>query len=136
MPVWISSRQRSASDSAAAWMNSASIGCTPPSPWIGSIRISPASSNCDVSPGWTNATSEKSGSNGARFAGWPVTASEPSVRPWNEPSSATTFVLPVALRAYLIAASFASVPELQKKACAPGQRAASAAASSSAGSVL
>ena len=31
-----------------------------------------------------------SGSNGARFAGWPVTESAPIVRPWNEPSSATT----------------------------------------------
>ena len=33
-----------------------------------------------------------SGSNAARFAGWPVTESAPSVRPWNEPSSATTSV--------------------------------------------
>ena len=54
-----------------------------------------------------------SGSNGARFAGWPVIESAPIVRPWNEPSSATSPVRPVALRAHLIAASTASVPELQ-----------------------
>ena len=57
------------------------------------------------------------------------------VRPWNEPSSATTPVLPVALRAYLIAASFASAPELQKKAWAPPKRSESRSASSAFGSV-
>ena len=35
-----------------------------------------------------------SGSNGARFAGWPVIESAPIVRPWNEPSSATSSGLP------------------------------------------
>ena len=55
----------------------------------------------------------RSGSNGARFAGWPVIESAPIVRPWNEPSSATSPLRPVALRAHLIAASTASVPELQ-----------------------
>ena len=76
-----------------------------------------------------------SGSNARRFDGWPVTASAPSVRPWNDPSSARTPALPVALRAYLIAASFASVPELQKNACAPPKRPERSPASSAAGSV-
>ena len=43
--------------------------------------------------------------------------------------------LPVALRAYLSAASIASAPELQKNACAPPKRSESRAASASAGSV-
>jgi len=51
-----------------------------------------------------------------------VIESAPIVRPWNEPSSATSSVFPVDLRAHLIAASTASVPELQKKACAPPKR--------------
>ena len=76
-----------------------------------------------------------SGSNAARFAGWPVTESAPSVRPWNEFSSATIPVLPVALRAYLIAASIASAPELQKNACAPPKRSESSSASRVIGSV-
>ena len=38
------------------------------------------------------------------------------MRPWKPPSSATIRVLPVALRAILSAASFASAPELQKNA--------------------
>ena len=63
-----------------------------------------------------------SGSNAARFAGWPVTASAPVVRPWKLCSSAITPGLPVALRAYFSAASFASAPELQKNACAPPKR--------------
>ena len=57
------------------------------------------------------------------------------MRPWNEFSSATIPGLPVALRAYLIAASFASAPELQKNACAPPKRPESCAASVAIGSV-
>ena len=76
-----------------------------------------------------------SGSNAARFAGWPVTESAPQVRPWNEPSSATTPCLPVALRAYFNAASIASAPELQKNACAPPNRSESCSASCAIGSV-
>ena len=81
------------------------------------------------------ATPGRSGSNAARFAGWPVADSAPSVRPWNEPSSATTPGLPVALRAYLIAASIASAPELQKNACAPPKRLESRSASRAIGSL-
>ena len=76
-----------------------------------------------------------SGSNAARFAGWPVTESAPNVRPWNEPSSATISVRPVALRAHLSAASTASAPELQKNALAPPKRSESFAASSCIGVV-
>ena len=82
-----------------------------------------------------NRTPGTSGSNGSRFAGCPVTDSAPSVRPWNEPSSATRPVLPVALRAHFSAASTASVPELQKNAPAPPKRSESVAASSSIGVV-
>ena len=42
------------------------------------------------------------------LAGWPVAASAPCVRPWKEPSSATTTGFPVALRAHFSAASIAS----------------------------
>jgi hypothetical protein len=43
-----------------------------------------------------------------------VSASDPIVRPWKEPSAATSFVRPVR-RDSLKAASLASVPELVKK---------------------
>jgi hypothetical protein len=144
IPVWISSRQSSAPSSsasaAAAARNSVVAGTTPPSPWIGSSRINPVSgvtaarrdstslSRAKVTPG-------SSGSNAARFAGCPVTASEPAVRPWNEPSSAITPGLPVALRAYLTAASIASAPELPKYAWAPPKRSESRPASSTIGAV-
>ena len=96
---------------------------------------SPAAAYSEATSFGTAKRAGPSGSNAARFAGWPVTASAPSVRPWNEPSSASTPGLPVALRAYLSAASFASAPELQKNACAPPKRAERSAASSAAGSV-
>ena len=76
-----------------------------------------------------------SGSNAARFAGCPVTERAPNVRPWNEPSSATISVRPVALRAHLSAASTDSAPELQKNALAPPNRSESFAASSCIGVV-
>ena len=96
-------------------------GCTPPSPCTGSSRIAAVCGpTCSASvSGVANTAPGTSGSNGARFAGWPVTESAPIVRPWNEPSSATTPLRPVALRAHLSAASTASAPELQKNACAP-----------------
>ena len=139
-PVCTSSKQRSGESSAAAATNSRSSGTTPPSPRIGSRRIRPTSSStaatsASTSFGGTKLTPGTSGANGSRFAGCPVTDSAPNVRPWNPPSSATTPGLPVALRAYLTAASIASAPELQKKACAPPKRSESAAASCSAGSV-
>ena len=97
-------------------------------------RPEPARSGSRPSPGRRAAASDSasfrrakratgaSGSQAARLPGWPVTASAPCVRPWNEPSSATTSGLPVALRAHLSAASTASAPELQKKARAPPKR--------------
>ena len=84
--------------------------------------------------GGTKRTPGTSGANGARFAGWPVADSAPSVRPWKPPSRATTPAFPVALRAYFNAASIASAPELQKNACAPPKRSESNEASFSAGS--
>ena len=99
------------------------------------VASSTASASEAISFGSAKRTPGTSGSNGACLAGWPVAESAPSVRPWNEPSSATMPGLPVALRAYLIAASTASVPELQKNACAPPKRSESRAASCSPGSV-
>ena len=51
------------------------------------------------------------------------------------PSSATIRVLPVAFRAIFSAASFASAPELQKKAREPSKRSARSTASRTIGSV-
>ncbi len=119
----------------------ARAGWTPPSPWTGSRRIAAdvgadgGRERADVVRRARSVTPGTSGSNAARFAGWPVTESAPSVRPWNEPSSATTPLLPVALRAYLSAASFASAPELQKKTVAPPKRSESRPASAAIGSV-
>ncbi len=87
-----------------------------------------------MSFGCANRAPGSSGSNASRFAGWPVTASEPVVRPWKLCSSAITPGLPVALRAYFSTASFASAPELQKNACAPPKRSDSFCASAGAGS--
>ena len=117
-----------------------SSGWIPPSPWIGSSRMQPvagptAAASASRSFGATNVAPGESGSNGARLAGWPVTESAPSVRPWKPPSSATTPGLPVALRAYFSADSFASAPELQKNEAAPPKRAESRSASVSIGSV-
>ena len=76
-----------------------------------------------------------SGSKGVRFAGWPVIESAPIVRPWNEPCRATISGFSVDFRAHLIAASTASVPELQKNAWAPPNRSESIRARCSIGSV-
>src|SRR2546422_1449374 len=54
------------------------------------------------------------GSNGLRYSGRSVAASEANSRPWNEPVKATISDFPDHLRANLNAASFASAPELQK----------------------
>ena len=91
--------------------------------------------SASTSFGGTNAHSGHAAARSRRFAGCPVAESAPSVRPWKLPSSATTPGFPVALRAYLSAASFASAPELQKNAWAPPKRSESRAASSSSGSV-
>ena len=57
------------------------------------------------------------------YLGWPVAVIAAKVRPWNELSAVMITGVPFApslvracLRASLIAASFASAPELQKKA--------------------
>ena len=75
------------------------------------------------------------GSKATRLSGWPVAARAPIVRPWKLPSRAITPGFPVALRAYFSAASIASVPELQKNACAPPNLSERRPASSAIGSV-
>ena len=52
-------------------------------------RRSTAAASASTSPYGTWVTSPGSGSNGARLAGWPVSASAPMVRPWKPPSAAT-----------------------------------------------
>ncbi len=121
--------------------SSCSSGITPPSPSTGSSRISPTSSRRgraqrdDVVRAGEARARAAAARSAARFAGWPVTASAPVVRPWKLCSSAITPGLPVALRAYFSAASFASAPELQKNACAPPNRSDRRRASACAGSV-
>ena len=112
---------------------------TPPSPSTGSSRMSPTSSTRRRAQRRRCRSAARSARPAAAArtpraspAG-PVTASAPVVRPWKLCSSAITPGLPVALRAYLSAASFASVPELQKNACAPPNVADSACASAARG---
>ena len=76
-----------------------------------------------------------SGSNGLRYSGRSVAASDANNRPWNAPLNATISVFPDHLRANLNAASFASAPELQKKTRSAKERATSSSASRSPGSV-
>ena len=97
----------------------------PPSPWIHSkttpaVRGPMASSSAAASFGGTNFTPASSGSKSLRYFAWPVTEIAPMVRPWKELSSETIsyfsgLILPPWERTILIAASMASVPELQKK---------------------
>ena len=94
-----------------------------------------AASSDSTSFGRANAIPGTSGPKPSHFPGCPVAESAPSVRPWNPPSSATIRVRPVALRATLSAASFASAPELQKNAWAPPIRSERSPASRSIGSV-
>ena len=94
-----------------------------------------AASSDSMSFGRANAMPGTSGPKPSHFDGCPVADSAPSVRPWKPPSSATMRVRPVALRAILSAASFASAPELQKNACAPPSRSERSPASRSIGSV-
>ena len=80
-----------------------------------------------------NRTPGTSGSNGARYLSFHVMESAPIVRPWKARSKATNSVRPSGppmRRANFIAASTASVPELQKKTfdgnASPASRSASA----------
>ncbi len=73
-----------------------------------------------MSPYGTKSQPGSSGLNGSRIAGLCVTASEAMVLPWKPCSNATNRSRPVASRASLIAPSFASAPEFEKKAlCIP-----------------
>ena len=101
---------------------------TPASPWIGSSTTAAVSSvtaaaRATESPYGTKVTSPGSGAKGSRYAALAVSASAPMVRPWKEPSAATTRVLLVR-RVSFSAASLASAPELVKNtlptaACKP-----------------
>ena len=84
-----------------------------------------------MSPYGTCVTSPGSGANGSCLDGWPVSASEPIVRPWKAPWAATSFVRPVS-RVILKATSLASVPELQKNTRAPSAPSSPTSASASA----
>ena len=59
-------------------------------------------------------TSPGSGANGACLVGWPVSASEPIVRPWKRALGGNEFRAAGEPGLILKATSLASVPELQK----------------------
>ena len=67
-----------------------SSGWMPDSPWIGSSRIAAVrsvtaarSASTSLIGTWRKPSGR--GANGSWYFGWPVAASEPSVRPWKEP---------------------------------------------------
>ena len=79
-----------------------------------------------------------SGSKGARYFSFQVMESAPMVRPWKEPSKATTSVRPCAFpmrRANFSAASTASAPELHRNTLPGNDSATSRSARSLAGCV-
>ena len=126
MPVWISSKASRAPSSSASAAAARNAGVERDDAAFAEHRLEQdqpdvvglaALAATPTSFGGAKRAPARSGSNAVRFAGWPVTESAPAVRPWKLCSSAITPVLPVALRAYFSAASFASAPELQKNAC-------------------
>lgn len=72
-----------------------------------------AARSASASPYGTWVTSPGTGWKPRCFAGWPVSARAPIVRPWKPPSVATMCGRPVS-RPSLNAASTASAPELEK----------------------
>ena len=76
-----------------------------------------------------------SGAKGACLDSCGVADSEPYVRPWNPRCTETMVPCGLALRATLIAASLASVPELAKCTLPPSEDSASRWARRSPGSV-
>src|SRR5262249_36379214 len=101
-------------------------GRTPPSPWTGSIITAAvrgviASFTAARSSQGRKRTPGTSGSKGSRYFGFQVVESAPIVRPWKARSKAMKSVRPSAFpirRANFIAASQASVPQLQKNTLA------------------
>ena len=98
----------------------------PPSPWIGSIMSAAvsgpmAASRASRSSNGTWSKPSTFGPKPSRYLSWPPAAMVASVRPWKAPSNVTMRKRsgwPFAawyLRAILMAASFASAPELEKK---------------------
>jgi hypothetical protein len=94
---------------------------------MAAVRLSTARSTAFTSP---NATYLKPGTSGSKpcwYFSLGVAESAPSVRPWKAPRMvmmSTTSVARVSFayfRASLIAASIASVPELQKNARSPNE---------------
>ena len=129
IPVWISSKMSAAPVSSqaarAAWSSSGDIGWMPVSPWIGSsstAAVSPSTAAVTAA-GSLGMTSNPgtSGANGACLDSCGVADREPYVRPWK--ASCRTISLPPgrARRASLIAASLASVPELQRNTLPPSE---------------
>ena len=134
IPVCISSATRSVpvsrQSASAPFRNPSGSTRTPLSPWIGSTRKAqaPASSASFRAPRSPNGTVTNPGSIGSNPSwnfGWPVAESPPYVRPWNDPERTTIACGPSGsrprdhFRTSLIAASFASVPLLQKKTLPP-----------------
>ena len=125
MPVWTSSTIIRISFciqySFNCFTNKGSAGSTPDSPWMISIITAAVLYEvndlnelkslkiANLNPGTT-------GPNWSVIFFCPVADIAPYVLPWKDFLKAIISDLPVALRASLIAASFASVPLLQKKA--------------------
>src|SRR5579875_1314422 len=143
IPVWISSKISAAPTrsqaSRAAASSSLESGSTPDSPWIGSSSTAAVRSPTAAASaaGSFSATTKPgtSGANGACLDSWGVADSAPKVRPWKASRRTTISPPGRARRASLIAASFASAPELQRNTLPPSELRASAAESLSAGSV-
>ena len=90
-------------------------------PWIGSTKNAatspPASAASSAARSFqgTRTASASSGPKPSRKMASPLIVNAPMVSPWKAWSQKTSFERRVAARASLIAASTASVPELQKK---------------------
>ena len=107
----------------------------PVSPWIGSsitaaVRSLTAAASRSGSSRGTATKPGTSGANGSCLSGCGVADSAPIVRPWNAPSRTTISPPRRCRRASLIAASFASAPELHRKTRAPGSKDAASRAAS------
>mmetsp|Transcript_31237 Transcript_31237/g.93752 ORF Transcript_31237/g.93752 Transcript_31237/m.93752 type:complete len:317 (+) Transcript_31237:80-1030(+) len=133
-PAWTSSNTSKAplasQSSRAFWKNAASPTRTPPSPWTGSIKT--AATSCSANAASNDAASLKSKcaarpgtrqqASGPWYLGCAVAEMVAMVRPWNEPYAVRILgclrprVVTACFRLSLMAASFASPPELQKNA--------------------
>mmetsp|Transcript_1317 Transcript_1317/g.3246 ORF Transcript_1317/g.3246 Transcript_1317/m.3246 type:complete len:217 (-) Transcript_1317:512-1162(-) len=128
-PHWTSSKTSRAPTSSQRFLNASMkafvAGMTPPSPCMGSTKtaqtVSSMAPRADASLNGRKLDEGIVGWNGVLYASLYVNAKAPMVRPWKALSKQTKFVLGLPdimwnFLENLIAASLASVPELQKNA--------------------